>query len=238
MKESMKEFAVWLEGDENAKRIVAVLQTIAAGSATLYRIHHGYEDYYAKVFVGSMSLVLLSSLIVICFYQRYGLNRLYLQKRTGLLYDKNMQTPNVALRRKTMQTIVTRFEELTDSQKLKEVGLEIGTDFANFYLEKRRFAHKELSAEQLLKDIFKYDASSGLGIFEITSYAPQVKKRLDISVKNPFAESADPSRLSPWLLGYLSGICSVLLDAKFVVTAHERDAQGDIQIYPITLHES
>jgi len=106
IRQLLVDFGAWLDVDYKAKQILFLLQVIAGGSAALYKIYPQYETAFAVAFCISTGLVVLWSLVVVFWGRRYGLNCLVYNRKTGVLYDKSMSIPNVALRRRTVQAIL------------------------------------------------------------------------------------------------------------------------------------
>jgi hypothetical protein len=233
-----RHFATWLEWNEKAKRAIGILQLFAAASATLYKIDPERENIYTVVFLISMAIILGSSLIVIMFYGRSGMNVLHFEKSTGLLYDEKTRIPNVALRRETMQRIFKFCEDRSNKTDVQELGFAIGKNFVESYREKNLLNDSTMNEEGVLRTVFEYDSSSGMGKFELVRFISRNKKReIEIAVWNPFIRSENGT-LSPFLQGYLLGVCSEILGGQYIVATGSKRIDGNNQIYDLSVKES
>jgi hypothetical protein len=233
----MRHFSAWLELSEKARGLNALLQLVAAASATLYVIYPKYNDRFASIFIVSMTLSLAISLIVFLFYRRTGLNVLRFQRSTGILFDEKTGIPNVALRRETMQNIVKHCEEHGSREKLEALGLVIGKNFIECYREKNLLGKTTSSGEEVLRKVCEYDSSSGMGKFEVVRFSQGRRREIEIAVWNPFVES-DGDELSPFLQGYLLGVCSEILGGHFTPITHRKRTEGINHIVELTMRES
>jgi hypothetical protein len=234
-----RQVAAWLEFSEKAKKLLALLQITAAGSASLYKIDPDHAKFYGYIFLASMVVILIWSLIGLIFYRRSGLNILRFERSTGLLFDEKTLIPNVALRRETMQTILKHCESNGGADKLYALGAAIGKNFIECYREKKLLAAGGSSdGDEVLKQVFEYDSSSGMGKFELIRFDRRGRSReVEIAVWNPFV-GWEEEKLSPFLQGYLAGVCSEIHAGTFTATAETVRTQGDNRIFDLTLKES
>jgi len=236
LREKLHRFAAWLELNEKAKGANGLLQFVAAASATLYVIYPAYGNWFARAFIVSMVPVLLSSLMTLGFYRRSGLNVLHFDRETGFLYDEKTHFLNVALRRETMQRIIMYCEEHSTKDDVKMLGYSIGKNFINRYRETPDRAMS--NEEQVLKKVFEYDSSSGMGRFEVLKDLRGGRKReIDIEIWNPFVEE-EGEELSAFLQGYILGVCSEVLGGHFTLKGRRKRTQGRNHIFELTIGES
>jgi hypothetical protein len=234
IREKLIDLAAWLEGNERARKIIAILQIVAAACATLYKLHPQLSDSYAYIFVVAMSLLLISSVFSLLFYRRRGLNMLVYNKNNGLLYDQGLEIPNVALRKGTVEKLLGKIEAAAGEQALREIGVEIGKDFTRSFRDQRRIKRVRVeSNEFLLNYMLEYDSSSGMGKYEIIrKSAPEEKRWFDIKTTNPFTE------LKPFLAGYLSGVVSEVFGNQFNVTSLQKRPSAVDTIFDARVQEA
>jgi len=238
LKEKMRSIAAWIEGNEKARQGLVLLQTLAGLCAALGRGTTWcapYADYGFWVFMGT---VLSSAVLTMCFYRRYDLNILYLRKESGNLYDKTLQISNVALRRWTANTILETMEGKTCPDDVHNLGVVTGKNFVETYCNVLRNKNKDIkTCEALLRHILQYDSSSGMGKFEIVTCQLNGGKRwVEMVIKNPFAESPT-DKLSPFIAGYLVGICNEVCNASFNCSVRSKYTEGQHDVYTLRIEE-
>jgi len=219
MRDKLREFTAVIDSDERVRALLAVLQFAAMAAATYYAFDQKAKIVCAIVVFVSMGILILVSLLVLFFYRRYDLNALYYQKTTGVLYDRRLNIPNVSLRRKTLQILLTRCHECEKAHSINclyPIGKDIGSDFVRYFLERKSLgAQRYKSKEELLRTLLRYDSSCGMGRYELKNVSSAPHPRIEISIYNPFTESNGQSDLNPFLLGYLTGLSSEAYGQNF-----------------------
>lgn len=198
----------WFSSEES-RGLYEFAQHLFAVSLVLLEMSHRFHDVFPwvpqwdRLYLFAIGLGLL--LIVITWTMRLifrhspGINRLDANLTTGRLRGRLLGEANVALRRQTVERILDGVLKPGPSGQdrsgvLFETCCIIGRDFAETFLSQR-----DSLGHAALKQLLLYDSSSGMGHFESEEYT---EHRIAITVSNSFTEK------TPFLTGYLSGICS------------------------------
>jgi hypothetical protein len=237
IRDELREVAVVMESDERARYLILFLQLVSGGSAALYRFYPNWRTSCAYVFLISIGLLLLYTILVVIFYRRYDLNMLYCRKNTGILFDKQLQLHNVAMRKVSFQRVLQKCVLLgkkLGQDVLWEIGEEIGRDFVRCYCEKMSMKSPVRTHKKILIKLLRYDSSSGWGKFELQEFNLERKPHIKIQCRNPLTEDEDrdskkdsQSDLSQFLCGYLNGICSEILGSIYICKASVSDKYPD-----------
>jgi hypothetical protein len=135
---------------------------------------------------------------------------------------------------------LTTYEASNGGDALKNLGFEIGKDFIQEY-RRSRIAVQTVSTDvkDLLNSTLEYDSSSGMGKFDLISSATNpLNFSVKINVTNPFVEERDPNKLSPFLVGYLLGVCSAIFNANFTARADDLVVEWDNRIFSLSLNQA
>ncbi len=215
----------WLDTSEQAKKFIFLFQLLIGATAFLYNAYPAYSNKLKILFIALWLTTLLIFIILLIFSYGYEINMLVYRKDNGILYDKTLKIKNVALRRKTMQIIlrsVMRENEDETRMVLLKTGEEVGRDFFRNFCEQRQTkTTPDLCEKELLKIIFKYDSSSGMGKFTLKTFDDRPTISANVEIKNPFTEINGSHEMCSFLIGYLKGVFSSCLSKEMEVDIEE-----------------
>lgn len=140
-----------------------------------------------------------------------NVNRLILERGSGILRDRDRMIRNVALRCETVEVLLREIGR--DTKKPREQRVHtctrvIGKRFADEFAEKvaGSWDGEKRTPEGLLRAMCQYDSTSGMGRFEIESFS-EVGPEITYRVRNAFSRE--------FLPGYLAGICEGVTGRRY-----------------------
>lgn len=225
MMQTIKNIIYDIDSSDKTNHVTTLLQVIAGGCAFFYSINH--EIKYVYGFIGSFLLVFIILALRSFLSFKYGTLKLYLNRDTGVLFDKKASFRNVSLRKRTIQLILeslckslSKHESATQIEEgLYNAGIIVGENFhaelVN-HLRKKEKSFDKLSFEKKLKIWADYDSSSGMGKFYVGNLVMSPKMKLNIEVQNAFTCPKEKKNydLCKFFCGYIAGFCTKLLQRE------------------------
>lgn len=211
MIEWLKKIIYAIDSSEKTNYFLAAFQVLAgvAGFLSNYYKDKAFpffdKAYLSIAFISFQAIVLLFFVVMILISGRYRAIRLRLRKNSGYLYDKVSGIRNVALRVATLKTIL---DGVNDSEKLYDIGANVGKNFYDDFDKANKLADKNYQSPEMIKKWLEYDSSSGMGKFEVISSDTM---HLQIKIRNPFTGDCHGERTNikcQFLKGYIEGFLS------------------------------
>jgi len=168
-----------IDASEKTKYFLGASQVLIVLFAFLYT-RNTYPKFAAYGFFVSWTFVLSFFILMVAISGKYKAIRLRLNKDTGVLFDKRLQSRNVSLRADTLSIIL----DSIGPDKLCDVGEKVGQNFYDSFIKCEREIKGDLKmdTDKLLERWMEYDSSSGMGLFRLIKKGMKCK----IVITTPF----------------------------------------------------
>lgn len=204
------------------------LQVLAGATAFFYAIDL-WTIQKAWLWVAALSfgfLFLIQLIRLVSFFTLGQVSEIKytLRRDTGCLYDAWAGFRNVSLRAHSLNQI---FGSILEAEKefgtgrpqriLFEAGVHVGIDFAKKledYLSTKHRGKEWRDKSKFLNRILRYDSSSGMGNFVLSSLT---LNPVDIRIHVLKAFTAGRPHACEFLRGYIKGICAIVFNTTLKI---------------------
>ncbi|MDD5021941.1 MAG: hypothetical protein PHR82_07445 [Endomicrobiaceae bacterium] len=228
----IKNFAYRIDSSDKTNHVVTLFQVCGGVCAFLYS-QYSKSEYVIYSFIFFYLVVVVVLLIRTLVSWKYGTLKLYLNRKSGILFDKKAGFRNVSLRWRTIQLIINNLcQNISDQAKVNKILYDTGEMVGkNFYVKLENHLRKNQksfdgeSPEKKLEIWTDYDSSSGMGKFTIKDLILVSKIKFTITIENAFTCDEDKSSsrncLCMFMSGYIAGFCSKLFNEPITVEEEE-----------------
>lgn len=226
--DALKQWTVW-SSSSRARSLLLLIQVLFAASGTVFTSWSTskYSTIAQLTFYALLTVLILWAVITLIANRRFGINILASNLETGMLYDKGTNIENVSLRRSTISRLLDGVTDKADNRAflLHSIGKDVGSEFVEDYSAAfHNRALEDINRKELLKELYEYDSSSGMGKFCMTYHNEKPEVSSEVVVKNFLTCHSVNNQDNCFLAGYIVGVMEAVYKGKqFKVTTEPVD---------------